>query len=194
VVRAVGRVPERTWHGACFQGVTADWPTILFVSLSLLAIEEVYLLADSTDRATVGLNIVTMALLLTPAKLSPVVHAMFSVPNLALENAMACRVFRKLKLGLMHEGIVHSSTSGHSGGKLPQQTFRHIRVGRRANQGLGGDRESMELEAVIPSFHASGGRSQGVISPKLGVTVTHDVKVHDVESLSSDKKAGHSIV
>jgi hypothetical protein len=31
-----------------------------------------------------------------------VYHAMFSVPNLALENAMACRVYRAVKLGFIN--------------------------------------------------------------------------------------------
>ncbi|KAI0785834.1 hypothetical protein C8Q75DRAFT_722395 [Abortiporus biennis] len=50
--------------------------------------------------ATVGLNIVTMAALLTPT-LSPVYQGMFPSPNLALQNAMAARVYRRLKLGLL---------------------------------------------------------------------------------------------
>ncbi|EIM79593.1 uncharacterized protein STEHIDRAFT_19373, partial [Stereum hirsutum FP-91666 SS1] len=46
---------------------------------------------------TVGLNIATMALILTPS-VPPVLRAMFTVPNLALENAMATRVFRAVRL------------------------------------------------------------------------------------------------
>jgi hypothetical protein len=34
---------------------------------------------------------------------SPVYGALFSVPNLALASAMACRVFRELKLGILHD-------------------------------------------------------------------------------------------
>ncbi|KAJ7434706.1 hypothetical protein FB451DRAFT_1063145 [Mycena latifolia] len=50
--------------------------------------------------ATVGLNILTMVMLLDPS-LPPVLHAMFAIPNVALENAMACRVFRALRLGFI---------------------------------------------------------------------------------------------
>ncbi|EJD43639.1 hypothetical protein AURDEDRAFT_137862 [Auricularia subglabra TFB-10046 SS5] len=46
--------------------------------------------------ATVGLNIVTVVMVLAPT-VPAVFHAMFTVPNVALENSMACRVFRKLK-------------------------------------------------------------------------------------------------
>lgn len=41
----------------------------------------------------------------------PLLRAMFTVPNVALTNAMACRVFRQLKLGL----IVENNISGVSG-------------------------------------------------------------------------------
>ena len=41
----------------------------------------------------------------------PLLRAMFTVPNVALTNAMACRVFRQLKLGL----IVENNIAGISG-------------------------------------------------------------------------------
>lgn len=40
----------------------------------------------------------------------PVFHAMFSVPNIALESAMACRVFRAVKLGFIKD--THLTTNG----------------------------------------------------------------------------------
>ncbi|GBE89887.1 hypothetical protein SCP_1702130 [Sparassis crispa] len=48
--------------------------------------------------ATVSLNILTMAMIISP-KVSPVFHAMFTIPNIALENAMATRVFRAIHMG-----------------------------------------------------------------------------------------------
>jgi len=52
--------------------------------------------------ATVGLNIVAMAVILTPS--APLaLRSTLSIPNLALQNSMACRVYRQLKLGLIHE-------------------------------------------------------------------------------------------
>jgi len=48
---------------------------------------------------TVGGNILTMGMILAPASLPPVFHAMFTVPNMALNNAMACRVYRDIKFG-----------------------------------------------------------------------------------------------
>ncbi|TDL22014.1 hypothetical protein BD410DRAFT_771023 [Rickenella mellea] len=48
---------------------------------------------------TVGVKIVTMTLILTPT-IPPVLRAIFTVPNVAIENMMACRVFRAVKFGL----------------------------------------------------------------------------------------------
>ncbi|KAJ7145635.1 hypothetical protein C8R44DRAFT_836822, partial [Mycena epipterygia] len=50
--------------------------------------------------ATVGFNILTLAMYLA-SPVPPVFRSMFSVPNVALENAMACRVFRALRLGFI---------------------------------------------------------------------------------------------
>jgi hypothetical protein len=41
-------------------------------------------------------------------------HSMFSIPNLALENAMACRVYRAVKLGFIRNP--ESTQYGHTVG------------------------------------------------------------------------------
>lgn len=64
-------------------------------------------------RATVGLNLIAMVLLLTPS-LSLVYQGMFTVPNVALQNAMACRVYRLLKLGIIQENP-HAPIHSNSG-------------------------------------------------------------------------------
>ena len=60
-----------------------------------------------------SLNLVVMTLLLT-LSLSQVYQGMLTVPNVALQNAMACRVFRLLKLGVTSDsptmGGPHSSS------------------------------------------------------------------------------------
>jgi hypothetical protein len=45
--------------------------------------------------------------MLQVSSVPPVYQTMLSVPNLALENAMACRVYRAVKLGLIRD--YHSS-------------------------------------------------------------------------------------
>jgi len=75
--------------------------------------------------ATIGLSIVFAALSLSP-NIPPAYHAMLSIPNLALENSMACRVFRAVKLGFIkdHESsrlgvsLRSSSARGDSGHEL----------------------------------------------------------------------------
>src|ERR1700691_5233658 len=66
--------------------------------------------------ATIGLSIVFVVVVLSP-DIPVVYHAMLCIPNLALENAMACRVHRAVKLGLIknpqstHFGITIRSHS-----------------------------------------------------------------------------------
>ena len=41
------------------------------------------------------------------APVAPVYQAMFTSPNMALESAMACRVFRGVRLGLIKDSTTH---------------------------------------------------------------------------------------
>jgi hypothetical protein len=52
-------------------------------------------------RATFGLNVVVIAMIIVPQ--SPLLHAVFIIPHVALESAMACRVFRSLRLHFIVE-------------------------------------------------------------------------------------------
>ncbi|KAJ7605795.1 hypothetical protein FB45DRAFT_951962 [Roridomyces roridus] len=47
---------------------------------------------------TVGVNVFSLVFGLN---LPPSLHTLFSSPNIALENAMACRVYRALRLGMI---------------------------------------------------------------------------------------------
>jgi hypothetical protein len=73
------------------------------LSKTLLQSGQVYYLA------TVGLNVATMVMILVPTA-PPVYHAFLSLPNIALENSMACRVFRAIHLGT----IRFPATTSHS--------------------------------------------------------------------------------
>jgi hypothetical protein len=55
---------------------------------------------DMFFSATIGVSIALVTLLLSPSVPS-VYQAILSVPNIALENAMACRVYRAVKLGVI---------------------------------------------------------------------------------------------
>jgi hypothetical protein len=57
---------------------------------------------------TVGLSLIVVITNLSP--ISPVYSAMFSVPNIALGSAMACRVFRGIKLGAISDSEGRNAT------------------------------------------------------------------------------------
>ena len=87
---------QRKRAASLFSIFASEWTGILPVSPSR------YDLLGSTDifsRVTVGGNILTMGMILAPASLPPVFHAMFTVPNMAINNSMACRVYRDIKFG-----------------------------------------------------------------------------------------------
>lgn len=68
-----------------------------------------------------------MSLLITPS-LSQVYQGMLTVPNVALQNAMACHVFRLLKLGLISDSLKpksgQQSSSVGAGSRAPLSTLR----------------------------------------------------------------------
>jgi hypothetical protein len=66
--------------------------------------------------ATIGTSIVVAATALSPS-VPPFYRAMVSIPNVALENAMACRVFRAVGLGFIRDdvGSVQVSTGTGTG-------------------------------------------------------------------------------
>ena len=49
------------------------------------------------------MNVFTVVVLFTPS-ISPVYRAIVTAPNLAVYNVMACRVYRKVKLGAITNG------------------------------------------------------------------------------------------
>ena len=124
------------------------------------------------------MNIVAMVLILTPS-VPPVLRAMFAIPNAALQNAMACRVYRQLKLGLIREddsSLMRSST---------YSTTNHIRFA--AKIGTKQTMESTELQSmeIIPS-----GRSQQT-EKTLVVKGDADVDVEIVGIGSGSKEVVH---
>ncbi|KAI0072256.1 hypothetical protein K474DRAFT_1605455 [Panus rudis PR-1116 ss-1] len=89
--------------------------------------------------ATVGVNIVSMAVILAPS-VPPVFRAMFAIPNFTLQNAMATRVFRMLKLGLLKDFSNGASTASASQGPsrfLHQNGTRSAAVGAYSHHSQG---------------------------------------------------------
>lgn len=143
----------------------------------------VYLFSFVSDnyRITVSGNLLTMIMILTPS-VPPVYHAMFTIPNVAIENAMACKVFRDIKFGLIDSGVPggggSSSYSGGDGGGVnthlsfgrnPKATFGSMTVedlerGRRSHghrhvrgseSGSGRSRRMRRGEEIMDEFVVS---------------------------------------
>ncbi|THH28445.1 hypothetical protein EUX98_g5735 [Antrodiella citrinella] len=81
--------------------------------------------------ATVGVNIVAATVILIPS-VPPVYRAMFSPLNVILQNAMACKVYRQLKLGLIKD-LEMSSVTDETLGSIRFTVYptQHRNSGRR---------------------------------------------------------------
>lgn len=53
--------------------------------------------------ATVTVNLICMIVIFNPS-VPAIYHMMLSIPNVTIQNAMACRVYRQLKIGWISEG------------------------------------------------------------------------------------------
>ena len=69
-------------------------------------------------RITVGANILVLVLILTPS-VPPVYEATFTIPELALQSSMACRVFRNLKFKVLDQNTVLSTVKFGPGSDAP---------------------------------------------------------------------------
>ncbi|CAL1707957.1 unnamed protein product [Somion occarium] len=85
---------ETTWRGRLKLFLSGHG--MGHVSRALLQTGQMYYLV------TVWVNVVVLITLLM-SLISPTFQGMLTIPNIALQNAMACRVFRLLKLGLIRE-------------------------------------------------------------------------------------------
>ncbi|KAL5481016.1 hypothetical protein ACEPAI_9957 [Sanghuangporus weigelae] len=83
---------------------------------------------------TVGWNVLAMVMILAPS-VPPVYRAMFTIPSLAIENAMACKVYRDVKFGLIREsgGSNSEPSSQHSRGHYQHGFWRPAQGGAKPN-------------------------------------------------------------
>ena len=82
-----------------------------------------------------GMNLFTVIMIFAPTT-SPIIRAMFTIPNLALENSMACLVFRQLKLGILKTPGSQTTARSRSGVQLPI-VFTRRNVGTDTSVGDG---------------------------------------------------------
>ena len=94
--------------------------------------------SDCTRRTTsfaiaacpwpVGWNVLAMAMILAPS-VPPVYRAMFTIPSVAVENCMACKVYRDVKFGVIQSMI--NAAAQHSSRSAIPSSHHHSRYGRR---------------------------------------------------------------
>ncbi|KAG2339482.1 hypothetical protein BDR05DRAFT_616870 [Suillus weaverae] len=119
------------------------------LSKSLLQSGQVYYLA------TVGLNVATMVMILVPTA-PPVYHAFLLLPNIALENSMACRVFRAIHLGTIgfppttSRGLLSSASV-----RIPSRIQYEDRSRHPIRPQLYGDLHSTPLNITVTTEHSS---------------------------------------
>ncbi|KAI0795924.1 hypothetical protein C8Q75DRAFT_711126 [Abortiporus biennis] len=134
--------------------------------------------------ATVGFNIVAAVIILAPS-VPPVLRAMFSIPNVALQNAMACRVYRQLKLGIIQDLHSPFSASASGSGSTPirfMPTFRS-----QTSKTFIGTQSQFEYQ-FNKEF-----KMQVGINKETEVVVDQLTSVQDPESLE-DKRRGRDII
>lgn len=143
-----------------------------------------------------------MVVILTPS-VPPVLRAMFSIPNVALQNAMACRVYRQLKLGLIREVPTMGGGSSHHTGnlsapiRLVPPSRSNVSVtnidSKNFHTSTRGDVESI----AMPELHTNSPmENKGVPLPmRVGIKSETEVKVDDDEDYGANRnwKPGHFV-
>lgn len=84
-----------------------------------------------------------MVCILTPS-VPEVYRAVFTVPNLALLNAMACRVFRLLRLGILRETAQSLSVSSHPALPNPSESYQLRFYQRKTTDTSGNTQEEVD--------------------------------------------------
>ncbi|GBE87421.1 hypothetical protein SCP_1100970 [Sparassis crispa] len=94
---------------------------------------------------SVAMGVVTMSMILSPHT-SPVFRAMFPIPNIALKNAMATRIFRQVHLGIIQTDM----SSSHCSGQLRMRGFssHDLRSAVSAGRSLEHDVYQLETRGV----------------------------------------------
>ena len=101
-------------------------------------------------------------MILAPNTIPPLFHVMFTIPTVAINNAMACRVFRDIKFGYISAtGTTTLRTSGLpplnfiiSGSDDPTMTIGSRRQRRPA--------DNFELQTTDASFEQANSKEMGV--------------------------------
>lgn len=86
--------------------------------------------------STVIMNVIAMTIVLTPSA-PPIYRAMVAPPNIAIQNVMACRLFRKLKLGIIGNAPESSQQSLQMSWRNGNHGLPPISIGSSGNTSFG---------------------------------------------------------
>lgn len=115
------------------------------------------------------INIAVLVLLFGPG-ISPVIRTALSVPSVVLQNAMACKVFRLLKLGLIEEDPT-KTISGVRFKTSPDRTRNAVTFDTQGSS-RSGDDIGLSTLSTTPTKH------EGRETPlPLRVAVRRDVEI-----------------
>ncbi|KIJ22952.1 hypothetical protein M422DRAFT_276559 [Sphaerobolus stellatus SS14] len=105
-----------------------------------------------------------MGMILAPPSVPVVFHAMFTVPNMAIANSMACRVYREIRFGRIDKAELLTTRSSQ-----PSHSLHSFNSGPPSKAGRPRD--------VYETGHDFSAEFSGEIStvPDFGVTVTKSI-------------------
>ncbi|KAJ7475498.1 hypothetical protein B0H11DRAFT_2032426 [Mycena galericulata] len=119
---------------------------------------------------TVSFNILTLVMGIAPS-VNATFHGIFPMPNIALENVMACRVFRALRLGLLRDNESDFSTGMGGSASLPNRRGP-TRSGNIALGGLSVHQRASELNIQMTKEVdiSDGGAQEESFTKKVSVS------------------------
>ncbi|KAF8903917.1 hypothetical protein CPB84DRAFT_1746024 [Gymnopilus junonius] len=109
---------------------------------------------------TVGFNVLSTAMILAPKTIPPLFHVMFTIPNVAINNAMACRVFRDIKFGYISStGVTTLRTLPPLNFAVSDSADHTITIGaRRQRRHV----DTFELRTTDVAFEPTDDKERGV--------------------------------
>lgn len=160
----------------------------LYVSIRHISLaftpDQSYLIVSFS--VTIGMNIIDIAILFSPA-IPAVYKATFPIPNVALQNVMACRVHRQLKLGLISEtstpSSLHSSLfDGLSDQNTPKGQMTSIRFQCPNCRTTGVDHSRTYESTIASRWESDLAKRPELIETSEGIRQS-DKSRHGVESV-----------
>lgn len=124
--------------------------------------------------ATVGMNILTMAMILSKS-VPAIFRAMFTIPNVALENAMTTRAFRAISLGIVQDQLTIGQSMELSNFRSPNWPSDFGEAwSREHSRGRQGSNCTIEPAVPAATLHIQGLRDAN--QPFDECVQNHDVK------------------